>query len=94
MGWKGFQISLVTYGMTLFIVSKMIQTATEKANAPRTEDFIFNPFVQRAAREYVQPDYSPLYVIGALGFCVVVFLFFGVLRAQYTCETCRNRWKR
>lgn len=93
VGWKGFQTSLVAYFMSLFTVNKLIETATRNANAPRPEDFIFNPFVQRTPRVYVPPDYSPLYIIGALGLCVIVFLFFSALNGHNVCEACGHRWK-
>ncbi|MGA2608455.1 MAG: hypothetical protein ABSH01_13495 [Terriglobia bacterium] len=79
--------------MSLFTVNKLIESAAAKANEPRPEDFVFNPFIQKTPRVYVPPDYSLLYVIGILGLCIVVFLFFSALAAKNTCETCGHRWK-
>jgi hypothetical protein len=93
VGWKAFQTSLAVYFMSLFTVSKFIETAARKANEPRPEDFIFNPFVQKTPRAYVPPDYSPLFIIAALGLCVIVFLFFSALKGHHTCEACGHRWK-
>jgi hypothetical protein len=91
--WRAFQASLVVYFMSLFTVNKLIESAAAKANEPRPEDFVFNPFIQKTPRVYVPPDYSLLYVIGILGLCIVVFLFFSALAAKNTCETCGHRWK-
>jgi hypothetical protein len=91
--WKGFQTSLVVYFMSLFTVNRLIASAAEKANAPKAEDLIYNPFVQKTPSVYVPPDYSPLYVVGALGLCIVVFFFFSALAAKNTCEACNHRWK-
>ena len=79
--------------MSLFTVNKLISLAAEKANAPRAEDFVYNPFIQKTPRVYVPPDFSPLYVIGAVGFCIVVILFFCALKAKNKCETCGHSWR-
>jgi hypothetical protein len=78
--------------MALFVVNKMIETAARKANGPRPEDFIGLPLYQ-TAREYIEPDYSPLHFIGVVGLCVVAFLFLSALKARYTCAACGHRWK-
>ena len=91
--WKGFQTSLVVYFMSLFTINKMISMAAEKADAPRAEDFIYNPFIQKTPRVYVPPDYSLFYVVCALGLCIIVFLFFRALAGKNKCETCGQSWK-
>ena len=69
--------------MSLFTIQKVI----EQTNKPKFtyEDFVFTP-MGRPPRSYVPPDYSPLYFIGVIGFCIVVALFFSALHAKNRCE--------
>ncbi len=79
--------------MALFVVNNLIEEAAKRANAPTAQDFINNPFIERVPKVYIQPDYSPMYTIGALGICIVIAIFVAAVRARSTCISCGYSWK-
>lgn len=93
VSWGLFRTFFMAYLIGLFTVNQQIQMATERANAPRPEDLVFNPFYEHAPREYVPPDYSMLYIFAPLGLCIIVFVFLGALKGRYVCQACGHRCK-
>jgi hypothetical protein len=93
--WKWFQNSIAAVFMTLFVVHNSIEQAAERANAPTAEDLASasNPFIEHVPRVYVQPDYSPMYVIGVFGLCIAIAILIAAVRARITCTACGHSWR-
>jgi hypothetical protein len=93
MTWKGFQLCVVVYFMSLFTINRLISANAAKANAPQPGDFVYNPFIPKTSHAIVPPDFTSLYVVGAVGLCIIISLFFVALVTKNKCETYEHRWK-